>query len=172
MQTRSKILIAAGLVVALSGVAVAGATYAHGSKSGWQRGGYHHGAYGEHGHKGRRMMHMLELYDANDDGKLTQAEIDGGRNERLAKFDTDSDQRLTLEEYQALWMDAMRERMVDRFQHLDDDGDAVVTLEEFTEPFANVVERRDRNGDGALSRDDFRSRWDNDDDDDDDDRRG
>ena len=107
-------------------------------------------------------------------GQLTQEEIDTTRNQRMAEFDRDQDGTLSLEEFEALWLDLMRPRMVDRFQHLDDDGDAVVTLEEFTEPFANVVERRDRNGDGTLSRDDFRSRWDNDDDDDDDDddRRG
>ena len=53
--------------------------------------------------------------------------------DRLAEFDADNDGSLTLEEYQALWLDAMRERMVDRFQAHDDDGDAIVTVEEFVE---------------------------------------
>ena len=55
------------------------------------------------------------------------------RSSRLAAFDQNNDGRLTLEEYQAMWLDAMRERMVDRFQAHDDDGDAVVTVEEFVE---------------------------------------
>ena len=72
------------------------------------------------------------------------------------RFDTDKDGTLTLQEYQALWFDAMRSRMVDRFQSLDDDGDAVVTNEEFLTPFGNVVNRRDRDDNGKLTRDELR----------------
>jgi Ca2+-binding EF-hand superfamily protein len=89
---------------------------------------------------------------------LTQAEIDGGRQSRLAEFDTDKDGRLTLEEFEALWLDRMRERMVDNFQRLDADGDAIVTGEEYRAPMAFIVVRADRNGDGVLSFDDMRMR--------------
>jgi hypothetical protein len=65
---------------------------------------------------------------------------------------------LTLEEYQALWMAAMRERMVDRFQSHDDDGDGLVTIEEFAEPFDGVVLRFYRNSDGQLTLDEVRRR--------------
>ena len=90
------------------------------------------------------------------DGKLTQSEIDAARRDRLAKFDDNNDGKLSLEEYQDLWLDAMRERMVDRFQKLDADGDAVVTVYEFGQPFEKMVERRDRDGDGELTAADFR----------------
>ncbi len=91
-------------------------------------------------------------FDTNGDGRVTQAEIDEFRSNRLSEFDTNSDGNLTLTEYQALWLAAMREKMVDRFQDLDADGNAVVTTEDFKRPFANLVRRLDKNGDGDLSR--------------------
>ena len=100
----------------------------------------------------------MERFDADKDGKLTQAEIDRSREADLASFDGDKDGALTLQEFEGLWLDHMRERMVDRFQGLDADGDAVVTLEEFKRPFASLVQRMDRDGDGALSRADKPSR--------------
>ncbi len=117
-----------------------------------------------HGHRGDRGgghgmrggWGTVEIFDLNEDGQITQAEIDEFRANQITEFDTDGDGQLTLDEYQALWLDAMRERMVDRFQDHDDDGDAIVTLEEFSEPYAALVERRDQNGDGVLSAEDMR----------------
>ncbi len=101
---------------------------------------------------------MLETFDVNGDGSLQQAEVDQFRNDRLAKFDSDGDGQLTLEEYQALWLDAMHERMVDAFQRLDDDGDAMVTREEFAEPFARLVQRLDSDADGTVTEDEMRAK--------------
>lgn len=122
--------------------------------------GYHHGgkSRGGKGHGGGHMLRMMESFDTNGDGKLSQEEIDQSRSERFGQFDGDGDQSLTLQEYERLWLDAMREKMVDRFQHLDADGDAKVTAEEFQRPFAKTVQRRDRNGDGVIDREDFRRR--------------
>ncbi len=118
-----------------------------------ERGGHHRGA----GRRGmERMMQLFENYDANEDGSLTQAEIDEARAAQLTTFDADGSGGLSLDEYQALWLDAMRERMVDQFQSHDDDGDGIVTAEEFGERFSRIVERMDRNGDDALSREDMR----------------
>lgn len=108
-------------------------------------------------HRGGRRgggMRMLEIFDTNGDGAVTQAEIDAFRAEQIATHDTDGDGSLTLEEYQALWGEVMRERMVDQFQRHDDDGDGVVTAEEFNERFGRIVERMDRNGDGQLDQED------------------
>ncbi len=142
MTTTGRLLLAGG-TLALGAALLAGASYA----DGWR----HHG-WGGHG----GAVFLFEQYDTNQDGRLTQAEIDQVRQSRLAEFDKDGDGKLTLDEYQALWMAAMRERMVDRFQEHDDDGDGLVTVEEFTEPFDRVIVRFDRNGDGELTMDEVR----------------
>jgi Ca2+-binding EF-hand superfamily protein len=153
MRTRTKVMLAVG-ALALGTTTIAGAGLAGG-----RGGGYHHGGWGG----GER---LFEQFDANQDGLITQAEIDQVQSSRLAEFDQNDDGSLTLEEYQAMWLDAMRERMVDRFQAHDDDGDAVVTVEEFVDSYSSIVRRLDRNEDGQLTRDDLRRQRDRDDDED------
>ena len=74
MMTRTKILLAAGAAVLIGGVALAGTSFA-------ERG---------FGHPGMRMGMMmgvghqlLENVDTNDDGALSQAEIDAAVNGRF-----------------------------------------------------------------------------------------
>ena len=108
-------------------------------------------------HKGGRRgggMRILEIFDTDGDGAVTQAEIDAFRANQIATHDANGDGSLSLEEYQSLWSEVMRERMVDQFQRHDDDGDGVVTAEEFNERFGRIVERMDRNGDGQLDKED------------------
>jgi len=100
----------------------------------------------------------MATYDMNDDGQITQEEVDGFRAARLAEFDTDGDGNLNLDEYQALWLDAYRKRMVDNFQRHDDDGDGIVTVEEFSEDQSGMVARLDSNDDGVLTADDKMTR--------------
>ncbi len=172
MTRKTKLLIAAGLVALTGTVAVTGASYARGSWHNGPSGAYGSGFHGGHhagrhgpgnsgrcsgGDHGKRGHQMLKRYDSDQDGKLTQSEIDQGREANLAKFDSNQDGTLSLGEFEVLWLDFMRERMVDRFQDLDADGDSTVTSEEYKEPFASLVEDMDRNGDGALSRDDKRA---------------
>lgn len=152
MSTSKNVMLVIG-AVALGATAMAGASLADGKQGpGHHRGGHHGGGPGGGPHGAR----MIEQFDVNQDGTVTQVEIDQVRQERLAAFDTDNNGSLSLEEYQALWLDAMHARMVDRFQELDEDGDAIVTVEEFVGPFDSMVERMDRNGDGAISKDDRR----------------
>jgi hypothetical protein len=173
MQTRTKVVIATSLAVLVSGALIATSSFADRRGPGGpgeespmafqeRRGpgftpGMPHGPHGHHGWRGDTQR-LLEDFDSNNDGKFTQAEVDQSRRERFAQFDTDKDGKLTLQEYQALWLDAMRRSMVDRFQGLDDDGDATVTVEEFVAPFSKMVNRLDRNNDGAITRDEFRRR--------------
>ncbi len=105
------------------------------------------------------MERLFERYDTSGDGRVTQADIDEVRAERHAAFDADGDGELTLEEYEALWLDAMRRHMVRSFQRLDVDGDGRVTVEEFQAPFARIVERLDTAEDGVVTRDDVRRHW-------------
>ena len=108
------------------------------------------------GQLGLTAMEVLNSIDADGDGKLTQAEIDKVRNDRHAAHDADGDGNLGLEEFAGLWHETTRPLTVRAFQMLDTDGDAIVTRAEFDRPLAGIVERFDRNGDGALSPDD---RW-------------
>ena len=169
MKTGTKVLMAVSLAVLVGSVAVVGSSFA--DRHGYGR---HSGEYGpmafqephrqrgepgeQHGHRSRYMRgeRLLENFDSNNDGKLLQAEIDQARRDRFTQFDTDKDGKLSLQEYQALWLETMRSHMVARFQALDDDGDAAVTTEEFIAPFGNVVRRLDRNDDGELTRDELR----------------
>src|SRR5687768_14461769 len=126
MTRKRTILLTAG-ALALGATAFAGASLAGG---GWHR---------DHGHHGSAGQSLFETFDANQDGTLTQAEVDQARQSKLAEFDRDGNGSLSLEEYQALWMDAMRERMVDRFQGHDDDGDGMVTAEEFGNDYSRII---------------------------------
>ena len=126
----------------------------HGKRHGWHRRGGHHG-FG----KGGMMKHMLSLADTNNDGKITQEEIDAARDERFSRYDTDGDGRLSLKEYEGLFVEIMQPMIVRSFQRLDPNGDAQLEKTEFDKPTERLVERFDRNDDGALSRDDRRHRW-------------
>jgi len=149
MTRTTRLLLATG-VIALGAAAFAGATLAD---RGWGR---HHGGWSHHG--GAPGERLFEAFDANQDGTLTQAEVDQARQAKLAEFDADGDGSLDLEEYQALWLDAMRERMVDQFQDHDDDGDGLVTVEEFGERFSGIVVRLDDDGDGEVTMEELRER--------------
>ncbi|MSP20783.1 MAG: hypothetical protein EXQ93_04525 [Alphaproteobacteria bacterium] len=104
----------------------------------------------------RPAVNPLEQYDTNKDGATTQAEINDMRANRLKQFDKNADTKLTIEEYAALWLDAYRRHMVDQFQKHDDDGDGLITVDEFNEDFANLVRRGDMNGDGKVDATDVR----------------
>lgn len=152
-------------VIAVGSIAFIQPGFAHDAKDGNIRDGgdqrvgspMRHGAMGRTHDGMRRGVRLFERFDANDDGTLTQGEVDGARARRMARFDTDKDGRLSLKEFEGLWLDFMRERMVDRFQQLDSDGDAAVTAQEFARPFKRVIRRLDRDGDGEISIKELRS---------------
>lgn len=134
--------------LALAGAAGFATYAAAGQGKGWHRS--HHG----NNFRGHRVERMLERFDSDKDGKLTQDELNEARKQLLAKHDGDKDQSLTLAEFEKLWLEVMRRRMVRGFQRLDEDGDAKITVDEFLKPFAHAVEHMDRNGDGSISRED------------------
>lgn len=146
MILKTKLLAAAAIMGA---VVVAGPSFAqpHGGGSGGGRG---MGGMG----MGMIAEQVMREVDTDRDGKITQAEIDAAVNARFARFDTDQNGRLSLEEFAALWADLTRPAMVRAFQFMDPNGDGSVTKAEVDERFGRLVQRFDRNGDGALSMED------------------
>lgn len=148
--------------------------WSHGAlaQGGWQERGWHERGHhmggpgmgdmagmGDMGGRGERgPMRMLEQFDQSGDGRVGQDEVDAVRGERFAAFDANGDGELALEEYETLWLDAMRLQMVRGFQRLDVDGDAAVTEAEFVEPFDGLVERFDQDGDGVVTQEELRER--------------
>lgn len=157
MQRKTK-LLAGGAAVLLVFGGLSAVASAHMGGEGWGGegwggkgwGGGHGGGMG-HGVMGQEMM---ERYDSDKDGKITQAEIDQNRTQWHGDFDADKNASLSLDEFRALWLKARGEMIVREFQFFDADGNGQVTLEEYRQPLSAMVARRDRNGDGALSPDD------------------
>ena len=121
--------------------------------------------------RGRHGMHdvagLMERYDANRDGALSQDEIDANRTQWHGEFDRDKTGDLSIAEFEALWLKARRQAMVREFQEFDRDGDGKLTLDEYKAPLTATVSRLDRNGDGLINQDDQRRRRSGDDDEDD-----
>ncbi|HEY9038621.1 MAG TPA: hypothetical protein VIN05_06735 [Roseovarius sp.] len=114
---------------------------------------------GPGGRRGHGMMgQVMQKADADADGAVTQAEIDTFRAGLVEGADASGDGDLSLDEFETIYLELTRERMVDIFQKLDPDGDGVVTQTEMDNRFGNVVARMDSNGDGQLDRDDRRDR--------------
>ena len=163
MKIKTKMLVAASATILTMGAGAA--TLASASdRGGWsgQRGHHMGDRGGRHGGGMKKMAkakQFLKRYDTNGDGKVSQQEIDTVRKELFAKYDTDKDGTLSLAEYQSLWLDLKNMRMVRSFQRLDQDGTASVTEVEFIEPLSQIVQFKDRNGDGFLSPEDRKRRW-------------
>jgi len=113
---------------------------------------------GHHGKSGDRADWMFERFDANNDGKITTAEIEAARKASVAKYDADKDGQLSLEEFQGLFNEIMRHRMVRMFQKLDRDGDAKVTEAEIARRMDRMMAHLDRDQNGEIERGDLMRR--------------
>jgi Ca2+-binding EF-hand superfamily protein len=151
-MTRSKKYMLAAAGASLLGLA-AMAGIAQADRGSHDR-GWGHG-FGGHG---GMMQQFTERYDANQDGRISQEEIDTNRTATHGQYDADKDGILNLAEFEKLWLEMNRQRLVREFQRFDADGDAKVTLDEYKKPLQDMVARADHNNDGFLSRDDRRER--------------
>lgn len=162
MKRHTKIFISvAGTMAIVGGIAFAGT---------------HVMAKGMGGMGGSHRMEMIEKIDTNADGKITMAEIQAHRDQLHAEHDTDGNKAISLSEFEGIWLTHMRPLMVDRFQMMDDDGDGQITNAEVDKKMTWMMQRMDKNDDGAISikemyRGHKKYRGHHDDDDDDDDRR-
>ncbi|WP_245848204.1 EF-hand domain-containing protein [Actibacterium ureilyticum] len=83
---------------------------------------------------------MMQMFDADGDGTTTPDEMRTQLQTKLTEYDSDGDGSLSIAEFEALHSAMIREMMVDRFQHLDADGDGAVTPVEMAAP-ADRTER-------------------------------
>ncbi|MEM7710294.1 MAG: hypothetical protein AAF264_05985, partial [Pseudomonadota bacterium] len=70
---------------------------------------------------GEMFRTIFDAADADGDGTVTREEIDAYRTARLSEIDASGDSALSIEEFDALYRDITRSRMVDTFQALDAD---------------------------------------------------
>ena len=139
---------------AFGGAAFADANHGHGGQLGAQGGAgmMQNGGPGMMANMGGMMdmmkrMHgnmmgggMMQMFDTDGDGTTTPEEMRTRLQAKLSEFDSDGDGNLSITEFEALHSAMIREMMVDRFQHLDADGDGAVTPEEMAAP-ADRMER-------------------------------
>ncbi len=114
--------------------------------------GHGHGFGGRGGSE--MMMQVFQRMDADDDGKITQEEVDAFRAAQVTAADASGDGALSIEEFDTAYRDLTRSKMVRAFQRLDVDGDGIISADEMDNRFGSFVEKMDRNGDGALSMED------------------
>ena len=150
MQKKTKLLIGGSVATIVAVAAVIGASHADRYEHRKWKGG-HRGHMIGMGVRSIIGPRMFDGVDLNRDGKVTQAEIDTARKARFQKYDTDKNGDLTLEEFDGLWREMTEILKVRAFQMLDSSGNAKITKGEFDWPFSRLVERFDRDGDGALS---------------------
>jgi Ca2+-binding EF-hand superfamily protein len=86
---------------------------------------------------------MMQMFDTDGDGTVTADEMRTQLQAKLTEFDSDSDGTLSIAEFETLHSAMIREMMVDKFQHLDADGDGAVTAEEMTAP-AEMMDRMEK----------------------------
>lgn len=162
-RKHGKIIVATSLVAITLGL---GATFAIASDDDHRWG--KHGGFG--GHRGQVMQQMFDQMDSNGDGAITEAEAKDKIESTLANNDGNANGSLNLAEFEAVWMEHTRFKMVDVFQRLDENGDGEITAAELTEKRMAMMDRVDRNGDGQITKKEIRRghRWHHDKDDDDD----
>jgi len=145
MKKSVKVALATTALAAAGGLFLVGSSLAERGPGGPMG---HMGMMGGLGHE------MLQNVDTDNDGALSQEEINSAVNARFAQFDADKNGDLSLTEFQALWADITRPIAVRAFQFLDPNGDAAIAKAELDNRFGNLVSHLDRNDDGKLSPDD------------------
>jgi Ca2+-binding EF-hand superfamily protein len=152
-------------VFAATLIAAAGTVYAHHSSSSWSHHGMMSHAMDRHAGLGQALLKL----DADKDGQVTMEEAENGLNKRFAAANANGDDKLTIDEFQTLWLEAMRGTMVRHFQHLDSEGKGFLTQQALQQSILSKLTDLDRNNDGVISQDELRHKrkWGRDDEDED-----
>ena len=140
MNKRTKIILAASAGIVLLGAA-SGAV-AHRSDK-------HEGMRGERGQRGEMMFKKL---DADKDGKVTKAEAEAFRGQKLTEFDADKSGELNQAEYVAMVQAFMADHIKRRFERHDEDKNGSLNKAEMSGRIMHMFDRLDANSDGAVDR--------------------
>lgn len=100
---------------------------------------------GHRGHLGLSQQFFKQI-DADADGTITQQELDTFRAAKVKAADTNKDGALSLKEFEPVYQEMTRTRMVRAFQHLDSNGDSVISKQEMDDRFGNKMQRMDKKG--------------------------
>ena len=96
---------------------------------------------------------MMSWADTNDDGAVTLTEMRDHRKQRFRAADMNGDGVLDVEEIREAMAEQRARR---RLERMDRDGDGAVSTEEFTYPVERRLMIMDRNGDGRVERGEMR----------------
>jgi len=102
---------------------------------------------------------MLEEVDTNLDGNITKDELSAHRAERCFSADTNGDNLVSPDEFEAFTLAERErkqaERQAKRFERLDANGDGLITADEHDAAAAKRMDRMfdriDTDGDGVIT---------------------
>lgn len=113
---------------------------------------------GAHGGRDTTLPSFSDL-DADGDGQLTMEEMNNMRQNRFQAADANSDGILTREELTAHAQGKVEEHVARMLERKDADGDGALSLEEMQSGRhahgQRLFERADANSDGAISEEEF-----------------
>lgn len=147
MKKVTKIVIASAAVAAIATPLIVGASSANGKwgSHGWKKQGHM-----------QQMKETIAEIDSNSDSTIEREELQAWQVKKISDYDKNGDKMIDLSEFEALWLAQIKNIMVDKFQHIDSDGNAKVTLEEFSAPTNHIFERFDRNDDGKVTKNEMK----------------
>ncbi len=116
----------------------------------------HHGGFSNMKHGGyggsSKISKILKEIDQNNDDAISREEVTIWQENKISNFDKNSDSAIDLSEFEGLWLKRSRNRMVDKFQNLDDNGDGKVTIDELSERVNRIFDMLDDNDDGIVTK--------------------
>ncbi|MEO1028966.1 MAG: EF-hand domain-containing protein [Pseudomonadota bacterium] len=103
----------------------------------------------------------LERLDTDKDGRISREEATAENQSRFAEADTNGDGGLSLDEMITLQEQRRAERQAKmqerRFSRMDQDGDGLVSIEEFSRPANRMFERADLDENGVVTETELRT---------------
>lgn len=113
--------------------------------------------FAERGPRGPMEMFDFSAIDADNDGKITKAEIDAHHTAKLAAADVNKDGKFSLDELTEMRLQSVKAQLRAKTETMlkshDTDGDGQLSAAEMPLPrhAGKFFDKVDRDGDGALS---------------------